>query len=177
MIKKRIQDAFNKQINEETFSAYLYWSMSAWFESINLPGFANWMRCQAQEEMVHAMKFYHHILERGGTVKLTALAAPKTEWASPLEAFQEASKHEQHITACINKLVDLAAQQKDHAAQPMLQWFVAEQIEEEATADGVVQKLKMIGTAPGGMFMLDREMGARVFTPPPAPGAAQPPQA
>ena len=88
MINEKIQDAFNKQINEETFSAYLYWSMSAWFESINLPGFANWMRCQAQEEMVHAMKFYDHIIERGGQVKLTALEAPKTKWASPLDAFR-----------------------------------------------------------------------------------------
>lgn len=170
MINERIQDAFNKQINEETFSAYLYWSMSAWFESINLPGFAHWMRCQAQEEMVHAMKFYAHILERGGAVTLTALAAPKTAWASPLDAFQEAYKHEQHITGCINGLVDLATEEKEHAAGPLLQWFVAEQIEEEASADEVTQKLKLVGEAPGGLFLLDQEMAQRVFTPPPAGG-------
>jgi len=170
MINEKVQEAFNKQINEETFSAYLYWSMSAWFESINLPGFANWMRVQAQEEMIHAMKFHTHILERGGTVKLAALAEPKTQWGSPLEAFQDAYKHEQHITGCINSLVELAAGQKDHAAGPMLQWFVNEQIEEEASADAVVQKLKMVGEAPSGLFLLDQEMATRVFTPPPAQG-------
>lgn len=166
MIPQTVLDEFNKQINEETFSAYLYWSMAAWFESQNLPGFAGWMRCQAQEELLHASKFFDQIHERGGTVVLTAIDAPKTEWDSPLNAFEEAYAHEQHISGRINHLVDVAAEAKDHASQPFLQWFVSEQVEEEATADGVVQQLRRAESAPGALFMIDREMGQRAFVPP-----------
>jgi ferritin len=170
MINEKVLEEFNKQINEETYSAYLYLSMSAWFESINLTGFASWMRVQVQEEMVHAMKFYHHVIERGGAVKLTAIEGPATEWESPLAAFEGAYAHEQHISGRINLLVDVATEAKDYASLPFLQWFVGEQVEEEATADGVVQQLKLVAGAPGGLFMLDREMGQRVFMPPPAEG-------
>jgi len=170
MIGQKVQDGFNAQINAETHSAYLYWSMAAYFQSINLPGFAAWMRAQAQEEMVHAVKFYDFINERGGRVTLTAIEAPATEWDSPLSAFEAAYKHEQYITKRINDLVDLAAAQKDHAAGIFLQWFVTEQVEEEASADEIVQKLKMLADAPGGLFMLDREMGQRTFTPPASEG-------
>lgn len=166
MIKKKVQKAFNDQINEELFSSYLYLSMSAWFEDRNLPGFGNWMRVQAQEEVAHAMKFYHHILERGGEVKLQAISGPDTEWENPLSAFQAAYKHEQHITDRIDTLLELAIEEKDHAAQSFLKWFVDEQVEEEATADGVVQQLTLAKEAPGALFMLDREFGQRVFTPP-----------
>lgn len=164
MINEKIQEAFNKQINAELYSSYLYLSMSAYFESMNLPGFAHWMRCQAQEEVVHAMKFYDYLNERGGNVKLTAIDAPPAAWNSPLHAFEDAYSHEQKVTGLINGLVDLAVQEKDHASTNFLQWFVAEQVEEEDSADKVVQSLKLAGNQGGGMFMIDRELGQRVFT-------------
>ena len=138
--------------------------MSAYFQSINLPGFANWMRVQTQEELVHAMKFYDFINERGGRVTLQQVEAPPTEWSSPLDVFENAYKHERKVT----DLVSLAFGEGDHATSIFLQWFVTEQVEEEASADEVVQKLKLVGDASGGLFMLDREMGQRVFTPPAA---------
>jgi len=170
MINEKVEAAFNDQINAETFSAYLYLSMSAYFEGSNLRGFASWMRIQAQEEMVHAMKFFDFINERGGRVNLAAIEAPDTEWDSPLAAFEAAYGHEQYITKRINDLVDLAIAEKDHAANSFLQWFVNEQVEEEASADEIVQKLRLMADAPGGMFMLDREMAGRVFNPPAAEG-------
>lgn len=168
MIKKNIQKALNKQINAELYSAYLYLSMSAYFQSINLAGFANWMRVQALEEMTHADKFYNFIVERGGRVELEAIEAPPKEWASPLAVFENAYKHEQKVTSMINDLVDLAIKEKDHASNIFLQWFVTEQVEEEASADEVVQKLKLAGDKGSGLFMLDGELSKRVFTPPAA---------
>jgi ferritin len=168
MVKKKIEAALNKQLNAELYSSYLYLSMSAYFQSINLPGFANWMRVQTQEELVHAMKFYDFINERGGRVTLQKIDFPPTKWASPLNAFESAYKHEQKVTGLINDLVNLAVGEKDHATNIFLQWFVTEQVEEEASADEVVQKLKLVGKDSGGLFMLDGEMGQRVFTPPAA---------
>ena len=168
MVKKKIEAALNKQLNAELYSSYLYLSMSAYFQSINLPGFANWMRVQTQEELVHAMKFYDFINERGGRVTLQKIDSPPTKWASPLNAFESAYKHEQKVTGLINDLVNLAVGEKDHATNIFLQWFVTEQVEEEASADEVVQKLKLVGKDSGGLFMLDGEMGQRVFTPPAA---------
>lgn len=168
MIKSKIQDAFNKQINAETFSAYLYWSMSAALERMNLPGFANWMRVQAQEEMVHAVKFYGHIIERGGTVKLAALDAPETEWKDVKAIFEAALGHEEKITALINDLVELTASQKDYSAGPMLQWFVNEQIEEEKNAMDILGKLEIAGDTAGGLYLLDKEMATRTFVGPTA---------
>lgn len=170
MMNARIQEAFNKQINAELYSSYLYLAMSAYFASVNLPGFAQWMKCQAQEEVVHAMKFYDFIIERGGTVALSAIDGPATSWESPLNAFEEAYAHEQKVTGLINGLVDLAIEEKDHASNNFLQWFVAEQVEEEDSADGVVQSLKLAGTQGGGLFMIDRELGKRVFTLPAGDG-------
>jgi ferritin len=166
MLSKKIQDAINGQTNAELYSAYIYASMSAYFESVNLPGFANWMRVQTQEEVMHAYKFYNYVNERGGRVVLQAIDAPPQDWDSPLAAFEAAYAHEQKVTGLINDLVDLAVSESDHATTNFLQWFVSEQVEEEASADEVVQKLKLVGDAPGGLFMLDREMGQRVFTPP-----------
>ena len=163
MINSKIQDSFNKQINAETYSAYLYLSMAAYFSSINLPGFANWMRCQAQEELIHAVKFFDFINERGGEVTLSAIDGPPTSWDSPLHAFEEAYKHEQKVTALINGLVDLAISERDHASSTFLQWFVNEQVEEEASTYDVVQRLKLAGDQGGGMFMIDRELAARTF--------------
>lgn len=168
MISKTIEDAFNEQINAETYSAYLYWSMSAALEDMNLPGFANWMRIQAQEEMGHATKFYSQIVERGGKVRLTAIEGPPTEWDSVKAILQEVLSHEQLVTGLINDMMDLAIQEKDHAANMFLQWFVTEQVEEEATATEVLGKLEIVGSTTGGLYMLDKEMSQRVFTPPAA---------
>ena len=165
MIKDKIEKAFNQQINAETYSAYLYWSMSAALEKMNLPGFANWMRIQAQEEMTHALKFYHHIIERAGTVELTAIDGPPTEWDDIKAVFEATLEHEQKVTSLINDLVDLAAAEKDHAAVMFLQWFVTEQVEEEATAMDTLGKLEIVGQTTGGLYILDKEMGQRVFTP------------
>jgi len=161
MINQAIQDALNKQINEEMYSSYLYLQMSAWFDSLNLPGFAVWMQAQSQEETVHAMKIYRYVLDRGGKVSLAAIAEPPTEWQSPLAAFEAALGHERHITGCFDKLVDVACEQKDNATGIFLQWFVTEQVEEEANADLIVEKLKMVGESSQGLLVLDRELGAR----------------
>ncbi len=161
MIAKIVQDDFNKQINEEIFSSYLYLSMSAWFESVNLPGFAKWMKVQSHEENIHAMKFFSHIIERGGKVALAAISKPAAVWKSPLEAFEAALAHEKHITARINGLMDLAIAEKDHASASFLKWFVDEQVEEEANAEAIVQKLRLAKDAAGALFMIDRELSAR----------------
>ncbi|MHC4644539.1 MAG: ferritin [Planctomycetota bacterium] len=170
MISKKMQDALNEQVNAELYSGYLYLSMEAYFESVNLPGFASWMRVQTQEEMMHAMKMYDYVNERGGRVTLKAIDCPPTEWKSPLAVFQAVYEHEQKVTSLINNLVNLALEEKDHAAHIFLQWFVNEQVEEEKSADDVVQKLKLMADAPGGMYMLDNEMAQRVFTPPATQG-------
>ena len=161
MIKEKILKILNKQINEELFSSYLYLSMSGYFSSINLDGFAKWMRLQSQEENEHAMKILDYILQRDGKVALTAIETPKAVWKSPLEAFQKAFKHEQHISSCIHNIVDLAIQEKDHPTSHFFQWFVSEQVEEEANASNILEKLKMVGDNKGGLFMLDRELGQR----------------
>jgi ferritin len=162
---KKMQDALNEQINAELYSAYLYQAMSAYFESINLKGAATWMTVQAQEEVSHAMRIYNYVFERGGRVILKGIKAPDESWESPLQVFEQAYEHETHVTSLINKLVDLAAKLSDHATNNMLQWFVAEQVEEEASADEVVQKLKLVGSDGGGLFMVDQELGQRTFTP------------
>ncbi len=168
MISEKMRKAINDQINAEIHSAYLYLSMVSYFKSLNLDGFAQWMTVQTQEEISHAMKFFNFVDERGGRALLQPIAGPDVEWESPLAAFEAAYKHEQYITGRIDNLVQLARQEKDTASEIMLQWFVTEQVEEEANADGIVQKLKMMAGAPGGIFMLDRELAARVFTPPAA---------
>jgi ferritin len=163
-----MQEALNKQINAEIYSAYLYLSMSAHFQSVNLAGFANWMRVQWQEELAHALKFYDYVNERGGRVVLQPVEAPPSAWDSPLALFEHVHQHEQKVTGMINKLVDLAVEIRDHATNNVLQWFVAEQVEEEASADEVVQKLKLVGGDPSALFMIDRELAQRVFVPPAA---------
>jgi ferritin len=171
MIGKKMQKALNAQINEEFYSAYLYLSMSANFEAMNLSGFANWMRVQTQEEMVHAMKIFDYVLSRGGRVELKPLGGPQTEWQTALEAHEAGLKHEQHITECINNLSKLAREENDNASVIFLDWFVNEQVEEEKNADQVIKNLKLIGKDGPGLFMIDREMATRVFVPP-APASA-----
>ncbi len=166
MLKPKLEKALNDQLNYEVYSAYIYWSMSAHLETIALPGFANWMRIQAQEEMVHATKFYQFIIERNGKVILDTIPKPQNEWPSVLAIFEEALKHEQSVTSRINDLVDLSITEKDHASNAFLQWFVSEQVEEESTAEDVIQQLKLTEEAKGALFLLDKEMATRVFTPP-----------
>lgn len=168
MLPEKMEKEFNQQIREETYSAYLYLSMAAWFASRNLMGFAAWMKVQAQEEMGHAMKFFNHVVERGGTVKLEGLAQPPATFEKPVEAFKQALKHEQHITSRINHMVGVARDAKDWASDNFLQWYVSEQVEEEATADGIVHQLELVGDG-NGLFMLDRELGTRTFA---YPGSA-----
>jgi ferritin len=161
MMTNKVEKALNEQINEELYSAYLYLAMSAWFESQNFPGFASWMKVQAREENAHALKFFEFIHERRGRVSLKAIKEPDSQWKSPLAAFEAALEHEQHITGRINGLVNLALTEKDHATGGLLQWFVKEQVEEEASADRIVQMLKMAANAPGALLMLDHQMGER----------------
>ncbi|HOH46475.1 MAG TPA: ferritin [Candidatus Cloacimonadota bacterium] len=166
MISKSLNKAINNQINKELFSEYLYLSMSAWFAKENLDGFANWMLVQAQEEHFHAMKFFNYVIERGGEVELLAIEKPAKEFKNPLNAFKAALEHEGFITKSINELMDLAIKEKDHASRSFLQWYVDEQVEEEANADRIVNQLKMVGDHMQGIFMLDRELGQRTYTEP-----------
>ncbi|OHB59562.1 MAG: ferritin [Planctomycetes bacterium RBG_13_44_8b] len=161
MVTKKVEKSLNDQINAELYSAYMYLSMSAYFEAENLPGFAQWMKVQWQEEIKHAMKIYDYVIERGGRITLKAIDEPPSRWKSPLDAFQATYKHEQVVTGRINDLVNLAVAEKDHATNAFLQWFVTEQVEEEKSADEIVQKLKLISDAPGGLYMLDKELGQR----------------
>lgn len=163
MLNERLEKELNKQLNKELFSAYIYMSMGAHFVSENLTGFAHWMHVQAQEEMTHAQKFYNFINERGGRVILEQIEKPQTKWGSSLEAFEDALKHEEFITASINDLVNISLEEKDHATHIFLQWFVTEQVEEEASVTDIINKLKFTKDAPGAIFMLDREAGQRQF--------------
>ena len=161
MLGKAVEEAMNEQIGNELFSAYQYLSMSAYCESENLPGFAQWMRAQSQEETEHAMKFYDFILERNGRVVLRGIDGPVVEFSSPLEVFEQALEHEQKVTAMINDLYALAVRENDYASQTFLQWFVTEQVEEEKNAGDVVETLKMVGDKREALFLLDRELGQR----------------
>jgi len=165
MLSKKMEAAINEQINAELYSAYLYLSMSAWFEGKNLKGFANWMYIQWQEETAHAMKFFNYVNERGGSVVLKAIDKPKASWKSIIEVYAETLKHEQHVTALINNLVNIAVSEKDHATNNFLQWYVAEQVEEEANATGILEELKLIEGKGPALLMIDREMKQRVFVP------------
>lgn len=168
MIGKKMEDALNGHINAEFYSAYLYLSMSAYFETINLPGFANWMNIQFQEEQFHALKMFGFLNERGGTVELKAIDAPRSTWEGPLAVLEETLAHEEMVTGLINDLVTIARDERDHAADNFLRWYVDEQVEEEDNANKLVEQLKMIKDSPQALFMIDRELGQRVYTPPSA---------
>lgn len=166
MISKKLEKAINEQINKELYSEYLYISMQAWFANQNLDGMATWMDAQGKEERFHAMKFFNYLIERGGKVALKPIDGPQVDFDNPLKAFTQAYKHEQLVTKSINDLMDLAIKENDHAAKSFLQWFVDEQVEEEASADKIVAQLKMVGDNGHGIMMIDRELGQRVYTPP-----------
>ena len=161
MISNKLQESINNQIQAEMDSAYIYLAMSVYSETKNLRGFANWLKLQYQEETAHAFKLLNYLVERGGTVKLQAIAAPAAEFGSPVEVFEKVLAHEIHITSLINKLYELAVAEKDYAAQIFLQWFIEEQVEEEGNAEAVLARLKMIGNSNGSLLYIDKELGKR----------------
>lgn len=161
MISKKMEKALNQQINKEIYSAYLYLAMAAHSETIGLRGFANWFRIQFNEELAHAMKFFHYVNEQGSAVELDAIEKPQAKFKSPVALFEETLKHEQFVTKSIHGLVDLAIAEKDHATNSFLKWFVDEQVEEEANAQEILGLLKMAGGQPPGLMYIDRQLAAR----------------
>jgi ferritin len=174
MLNKAMNDNLNDQLRWELYSGYLYLGMAAYFQEAGLPGFASWMRAQAQEELSHGMIFYNFILGRGGSIKLSAIDAPASAYKNSLDVFEKTLEHERAVSARINKLVGQARKEEDFATDIFLQWFVTEQVEEEESVNDVINKLKLINNDGKGMLMLDRELGARVFTLPPALGGGAP---
>jgi len=163
MLSKKIEKAFNGQVNAEYYSSYLYLSMAACFEAQNLKGMAQWMRIQAQEEMNHVMKFFDFINDRGGKVRLASIEAPAANWNSPLATFEAAYEHERKVTGSIDDLLELSMKEKDHAASTFLQWFVTEQVEEEANVSQIVENLKLAGDNKSVLYMIDKELGQRTL--------------
>ncbi len=161
MIKKSIEEALNRQVNREYYSAYLYLSMSSYLDSINLKGFANWLRVQAREELAHGMRLYDHLIAMNGRAQLQPIEAPPEEWKSTQEVFEQVYDHEQKVTAMIAALMDLALKEKDHATAAALQWFVTEQVEEEANALAILEQIKAVGDVPGHLFYLDHHLAKR----------------
>ena len=166
MLNKKIEDAINAQINAEMWSAYLYLSMSAWCAKTGRPGMANWFEIQFREEQDHARIFFNDVLQRGGEVKLQPIEAVPQEWKSPLDVFESTLAHEQKVTALINNLFALTTAENDYASQSMLKWFIDEQVEEEENAQNMIDNLRMIGDNGYGLFMLDKELAARVYSTP-----------
>ena len=166
MLSKKLEQQLNDQIQFEFYSAYIYLSMSAWFDSKNLKGFANWMRVQFQEEQAHALHMLDYLNERGGLVKLQAIKAPAFSWKNIIEVFKETLEHEHQVTKRINEIVSIAAAEKDHATFNFLQWYVGEQVEEEANVSQILEQLKLIDGKGSGLFMMDKELQTRVFVDP-----------
>jgi len=166
MMNKKLEKAFNNQINKEFYSEYLYMSMYAYFDRMNLQGFKNWMNVQMQEEHAHAMGMFNYLHERGGKVVLQAIDKPETDWKSPVELFEHVLKHEQYVTSLINGLMDVADEVKDRAAVSFLDWYLKEQVEEEANVSKVLKTLKMVCDDKNSLYMFDKELATRVFNPP-----------
>lgn len=161
MLSNTMQKALNQQINDELYSSYLYLSMSAHFQAVNLPGFAHWMMAQSKEEYDHAMKIYGYIHARNGRATLDAIEKPPAEFKKPIDVMKQVLEHEKKVTGLINKLYEMAMKEKDYPTQVMLQWFINEQVEEEKTAGDIIEQLKMAGDATAGLIMLDRQLGSR----------------
>ncbi|MEE9368638.1 MAG: ferritin [Pontiella sp.] len=161
MISDKMQAALNDQVNEEFYSAYLYLAMSSYCQTIGLPGFAHWMRLQYEEENMHVTKMYDYILNQGGAVHLKAIAEPEQEFGSPLEIVKKTLEHEQYITNLIHRLMDLAVEERDYATQTFLQWYVTEQVEEEANVNDILAPLQMVGDDKGGLMMIDQQLAGR----------------
>ena len=160
-MEKKLQDAVNEQIKNELYSAYMYLSMATYFDGEKMPGFAAWMKAQAKEEYSHAMKLYDNLADRGARVLLKAIEQPPVNFNSPLEVFEQTLAHEKKVTKMIENLYVMATEMKDIAASVMLQWFVAEQVEEESTASGIVEALKRLKDKSEPLFMLEKELGKR----------------
>ncbi len=156
-----LHQLINQQINEEMSASYSYLAMSAWFEDTPYGGFAQWMLAQSQEETVHAMKFYHFLVDRGATVKLAALKAPDQAYTSPLEVFETSLKQEQHVTQCIHRLYEAAQEHRDYESKNLLNWFLDEQVEEEKAVQDMIDRLRLVGDNPVGLLQLDQEAGQR----------------
>ena len=163
MIGDRLAQAMNDQIKVELESYYIYLSMAAWFHDLSLDGMGKWMRAQAHEEMTHAMKFFDHVIDRGGNVVLQDVSQLKTEWKSVKEVWQDAYAHEQFVTGKINELTTIAREEKDYQSEPLLAWFADEQIEEEASTGKIADEMEMVGDDKSALLMLDRDLGARAF--------------
>lgn len=166
MINEKMEKAFNDQINKELYSSYLYLSMSAYFQNLGLSGFANWMKVQVQEENFHAMRMFDYVISRGGRVILEAIDKPGYQWKSVLDVYEETLAHEEYVTSLIYKLSDVADEVKDRATISFLQWFIDEQVEEEATASDIIAKLKLISENGDALYAMDKEFATRVYTPP-----------
>ncbi len=169
MISEKMQEALNEQVNKEFYSAYMYLAMSAYCDTIGLPGFSNWMRMQYEEESLHVTKMFDYILDQGGQVHLKVIEEPPKEYGTPLEVFEKTLEHEQYVTGLIHKLMDLAIDERDYATQTLLQWYVTEQVEEESNVNDVVAPLRMVGEDKGGLMMIDQQLALRI--PPVAPAA------
>lgn len=165
-MNEKLEKAFNNQINKEFYSEYLYLSMLAYFERMNLQGFKNWMNVQMQEEHAHAMGMFNYLHERGGKVELQSIDKPRTDWASPLEVFEHVLEHEKYVTSLINELMDVAEEVKDRAAISFVDWYLKEQVEEEANVSNVLKTLKLICNDTNCLYMYDKELATRVFNPP-----------
>lgn len=163
MLKEKMEQALNEQINKEIYSSYLYLSMSAYAQTLGLPGVANWMKIQAQEELTHANKFFDYIHERNGRVILKPIEAVDNEFGNVVQLYERVLQHEEMVTSLINNLVDISIELSDHATRSMLMWFVDEQVEEEATVKEIIDNLKMVDGKGQGLFMIDKELAARVF--------------
>ena len=161
MLSKKVEDALNKQINEEMYSVYIYLAMASYAEEKNLAGFAHWFKVQVQEEWMHLMKIQKHILDRGGSISFKAVKAPPQKWGTPLSLVEDAARHEENITQCFNELMDVVVAEKDYAAHNLVNWFIDEQVEEESTAHTVVEKVKLAGDNGAALLMLDNELGQR----------------
>ena len=170
MLSPKMKTALNEQIQHELYSAYIYLGMAAYFESNSLPGFAHWMRIQVQEELFHASKFFDFVYERDEDVELFAIDKPGVDYESPMAAFEAAYAHEQFISGKIHDLYELAMEERDYASRPLLHWFIEEQVEEEASAKEIIDQLELISESKMGIYMLDKQLGARVFTAPTAEG-------
>jgi ferritin len=161
MISKNMQEALNEQMNKEFYSAYMYLAMSAYCNEAGLPGFAHWMRMQYEEETLHVTKMYDYILNQGGSIHLKTIEEPATEYGTPLEIFKTTLEHEQFVTSMIHKLMDLAIDERDYATQAFLQWYVSEQVEEEANVNDIIAPLRMVGEDKSGLMMIDRQLALR----------------
>lgn len=169
MITKKMEEALNGQINKEFYSAYLYLAMSAYCNKLNMPGAEHWFRMQYDEEVIHMTKMFDYVMQHGGDARLLQIDEPPHDFGTVLDAFEASLKHEQFVTKSINELLDVAVEEKDHATQVFLQWFITEQVEEEANVKEIVDRLKMIGGEGSALMMIDDKLSQRL---PPAPPAA-----